>query len=165
MQGGRLRFRSDSKLSECLPTEEGGLWPAVREARESRTGAVCLWKRDGPTGVGHWPAAPPGSLVSGLCSPPSKVNTASQLSPWPAPPAGLTSRPLLGQKGEQVRPHWGLRGKERGAKGMDTKDEGDSGGEMGEQGDGEASEAREDAERSKPQDRGTCKRLRRSRDA
>ena len=79
--------------------------------------------------------------------------------------AGTTSRPLLGQKGEQVRPHWGLRGKERGAKGMDTKDEGDSGGEMGEQGDGEASEAREDAERSKPQDRGTCKRLRRSRDA
>lgn len=97
------------------------------------------------------------------------------LQPWPALQgrahritafslASTTSRPLLDQKGKQVRPHWGLRGKELGAKGMDTKDEGDSGGEMGEQGDGEASKAREDAEPSKPQGRGTCKQLRRSRD-
>lgn len=47
---------------------------------------------------------------------------------------------------------------------MDTKDEDDSGGEMGEQGGGGASEGGEDAEHSKPQDRGSCKRLRHSRD-
>ena len=106
---------------------------------------------------------PPGSLVSGLGNSrglPSKVNTASRLSPWPAPPAG----PLLGQKGKQVKPDWGLRGKELGVKGMDTNDEDDSGGEMGEQGEGEASEGGEDAQSSKPQDRGTCEWLRHSRD-